>query len=91
MTELMVLELLLPMPAVVSGQGEGRAGTLMKESTDAKPEMDGSIGFILYLEAAQALKDQNGEARVQVPSWDIGYCRVEVPPPERPLCPIGAF
>ncbi len=89
--ELMVFELLLLVPAVATDQGEGRAGTLMRESTDAKPETDGSIGFILYLVTAQALKDQSGEARVQVPRLDIGYCRVEVPPPERPLYTMGAF
>ena len=55
MTEVVViglpLLLLMLVPAVATGQGEWRAGDLMRESTDAKPERDGSIGFILYLVA----------------------------------------
>ena len=51
MTDVVVIELLLLLlvlvPAVATGQGEERAGDLIRESTDAKPESDGSIGFIL--------------------------------------------
>ena len=43
------LVLLMLVLAVETGQGEWRAGDLMRESTDAKPERDRSIGFILYL------------------------------------------
>ena len=78
MTEVVVIGLLLLLlvlvPAMVAtGQGEWRAGDLIRESTDAKPESDGSIGFILYLVA----ENNDASTKREIRAGKRGFkCRV---------------